>query len=82
MKDWIRLLDASYEAHFCKLDHKDCKALADDIRALLREEETARKEIAELKARIVPLKERSCKAEREARYWKAQANETKRQDGT
>jgi hypothetical protein len=52
MKDWVRLLDASYEAHICKLDHKDCKVLADDIRALLREEETARKEIAELKKKI------------------------------
>lgn len=52
MKDWVRILDASAEAHVCKLDHKDCKVLADDIRALLREEETARKEIAELKNRI------------------------------
>lgn len=44
MKDWVRLLDASAEAHTCKLDYKDCKTLADDIRALLREEEAAREE--------------------------------------
>ena len=49
MNDWLRILDAIAERHFCELDHKDCEDIAREIRGVIAEKD---REIAELKAEV------------------------------